>query len=124
MKFMTRPLRAAAFAALAVLAAGAAHAQWKPTKPVDLIVHTGPGGGSDLLARAIATMMEKENVTRSVNEGTSCVKSLADAAGYEINSLLCVPTDQTITNRSMLNTVSLNGGNDSLMSTPTTADGS
>ena len=62
MKFMTRPLRAAAFAALAILAAGAAHAQWKPTKPVDLIVHTGPGGGSDLLARAIASMMEKEKL--------------------------------------------------------------
>ena len=39
-----------------------AHAQWKPTKTVDVIVHTGPGGGSDLLARAIATMMEKEKL--------------------------------------------------------------
>ncbi len=62
MKFDHRILRAAAFAALAVLAAGAAQAQWKPTKPVELIVHTGPGGGSDLLARAIATMMEKEKL--------------------------------------------------------------
>jgi putative tricarboxylic transport membrane protein len=39
-----------------------ARAQWKPTKTVDVIVHTGPGGGSDLLARAIATMMEKEKL--------------------------------------------------------------
>ena len=29
---------------------GYAHAQWKPTKTVEMIVHTGPGGGSDLLA--------------------------------------------------------------------------
>ena len=62
MKFATRTLRAAALAALTVLAAGAAHAQWKPTKSVDLIVHTGPGGGSDVLARAIAAMMEKEKL--------------------------------------------------------------
>jgi putative tricarboxylic transport membrane protein len=41
---------------------GPANAQWKPTKNVDVIVHTGPGGGSDLLARAIATMMEQEKL--------------------------------------------------------------
>ena len=35
---------------------------WTPTKPVEVIVHTGPGGGNDLLARAIATMMEKEKL--------------------------------------------------------------
>lgn len=50
-------------AALAAMAlAGPAVAQWKPTKPVDVIVHTGPGGGSDLLARAVVTMMEKEKL--------------------------------------------------------------
>ncbi|HEX3059453.1 MAG TPA: tripartite tricarboxylate transporter substrate-binding protein, partial [Usitatibacter sp.] len=47
-------------AALAIAAPAAA--QWKPTKPVDLIVHTGPGGGSDLLARAMVTMIEKEKL--------------------------------------------------------------
>ena len=35
---------------------------YKPTRPVELVVHTGPGGGSDVLARAIAAMMEKENL--------------------------------------------------------------
>src|ERR1041385_3656236 len=45
------------------LAAGVAHAaEWKPTKPVEVIVHTGPGGGNDVLARAIATMAEKEKL--------------------------------------------------------------
>jgi len=37
-------------------------ADWKPTKTVDVIVHTGPGAGSDLLARAVATMMDKEKL--------------------------------------------------------------
>ena len=53
--------RATLIAASLCLAASA-NAQWKPTKTVDVIVHTGPGGGSDLLARAIATMMEKEKL--------------------------------------------------------------
>ena len=57
---ITKLLCAAAGAAL--VSVGAAHAQWKPTKTVEVIVHTGPGGGSDLLARAIATMMEKEKL--------------------------------------------------------------
>jgi len=52
----------AALCAVAALAAGAAAAEWKPTKPVEVIVHTGPGGGSDVLARAIVTMMEKEKL--------------------------------------------------------------
>jgi putative tricarboxylic transport membrane protein len=48
-------------AALCALAAGEASA-FKPTRPVEVVVHTGPGGGSDLLARAVATMMEKEKL--------------------------------------------------------------
>jgi putative tricarboxylic transport membrane protein len=58
----TRNVRAAACLALAMASAGFAVAEWKPTKPVEVIVHTGPGGGSDVLARAIATMMEKEKL--------------------------------------------------------------
>ena len=51
----------ATLAASAALTAPA-FAQWKPTKPVEVIVHTGPGGGSDLLARAMANMIEKEKL--------------------------------------------------------------
>jgi putative tricarboxylic transport membrane protein len=42
---------------------GAAHAQgFKPTRPIEVVVHTGPGGGNDVLARAIAVMVEKEKL--------------------------------------------------------------
>lgn len=46
----------------AVMAAAPAWAQFKPTKPVEFIVHTGPGGGADVLARFIAQAIEKENL--------------------------------------------------------------
>jgi putative tricarboxylic transport membrane protein len=57
-------LRASAIAVAAFLlaAAGLACADWQPTRPVDFVVHTGPGGGSDVLARAVAAMMEKEKL--------------------------------------------------------------
>jgi putative tricarboxylic transport membrane protein len=57
-----RGARAVALSIAVVAFALPAAAQWKPTKPVDLVVHTGPGGGSDLLARAMVTMIEKEKL--------------------------------------------------------------
>jgi putative tricarboxylic transport membrane protein len=60
--------RRIAFAALSALVAlGGVHpAVWaqgyKPARPVEVVVHTGPGGGSDVLARAVANMMEKEKL--------------------------------------------------------------
>ena len=59
-----QPARKAALAAFAALSLAAPDAfpQWVPTRPVEVIVHTGPGGGNDLLARAIATMAEKEHL--------------------------------------------------------------
>ena len=51
------------FAALAVFVASGAPAQgFKPTRPIEAVVHTGPGGGSDVLARAVALMLEKEKL--------------------------------------------------------------
>jgi putative tricarboxylic transport membrane protein len=35
---------------------------YKPSRPVDVVVHTGPGGGNDVLGRAIANMVEKEKL--------------------------------------------------------------
>jgi len=33
-----------------------------PTRPIEVVVHTGPGGGSDVLARAMVLIMEKEKL--------------------------------------------------------------
>lgn len=49
-------------AAAAVLAAAPAAAQFKPTKPIEIIVHTGPGGGADVLARFISSLVDKEKL--------------------------------------------------------------
>ncbi|MDQ5848632.1 MAG: tripartite tricarboxylate transporter substrate binding protein [Pseudomonadota bacterium] len=57
MKYLAIAMAAAALVAPAALAQG-----FKPTKPVEAVVHTGPGGGSDVLARAIALMLEKEKL--------------------------------------------------------------
>lgn len=43
-------------------AAPLAAQSFKPAKPIEAVVHTGPGGGSDIFARAIADMMEKEKL--------------------------------------------------------------
>ena len=59
MKFRSSIIIAACAAAIA---AAPAWAQFKPTKPVEFIVHTGPGGGADVLARFIAQTFEKENL--------------------------------------------------------------
>jgi putative tricarboxylic transport membrane protein len=49
--------------AIAVGATGPAAAQgFKPSRPIEFVVHTGPGGGNDVLARAIAAMVEKEKL--------------------------------------------------------------
>lgn len=51
-----------AVVAAAALASAHASAQWKPSKPIEVIVHTGPGGGADVLARFIANAVEKEKL--------------------------------------------------------------
>lgn len=47
---------------LALLATPAGSQEFKPTKQIETVVHTGPGGGSDIFARAIAEMMQKEKL--------------------------------------------------------------
>jgi putative tricarboxylic transport membrane protein len=37
-------------------------AEFKPTKPIEVIVHTGPGGGADVLGRFMSQVMEKEKL--------------------------------------------------------------
>lgn len=42
--------------------AGMAWAQFTPSRQIEAVVHTGPGGGSDIFARAIAEMLQKEKL--------------------------------------------------------------
>src|SRR5258708_17316154 len=62
MAMLKRSARALALLIVVLPFVGAASADWKPTKPVEIIVHTGPGGGSDVLARAMAAMLEREKL--------------------------------------------------------------
>jgi putative tricarboxylic transport membrane protein len=48
--------------ALSLAAAPAFSQGFKPTRPIEVVVHTGPGGGSDVLARAVVTMIEREKL--------------------------------------------------------------
>ena len=59
-KAMFLPLVVAAIAALFFnLAWGQ---EFKPSKSIEVVVHTGAGGGSDLFARAIAELLQKEKL--------------------------------------------------------------
>ena len=52
-----------AAALLLAVAAAPLHAQgFKPSKPIEFMTHTGPGGGGDVFARGIAAAMEKEGL--------------------------------------------------------------
>jgi tripartite-type tricarboxylate transporter receptor subunit TctC len=53
------PVRGLLVASLLALAAGAAMAQWKPTKPITLIVPWAPGGSTDQVTRVTAAELEK-----------------------------------------------------------------
>jgi len=55
-------LKTSLVAGMMVVSVGAAFAQsaWKPTGPVSVVVHTGPGGGGDAFGRAIITALDRD----------------------------------------------------------------
>lgn len=79
-----------ALAFLAVVVSSSAFA-FKPTRTIEVVVHTGPGGGSDILARAVAGMIEKEKllpvrmqvVNKAGGGGAVAAAYLAEKAGDE-----------------------------------------
>ncbi len=51
------------FLVAAIVVAGPAAGQgFKPSRSVELVVHTGPGGGNDVMARAIVAVVDKEKL--------------------------------------------------------------
>jgi putative tricarboxylic transport membrane protein len=59
---MIRPFVVVLLALAASLPNPAAAQTFTPSKPIEFVVHTGPGGGSDVLARFIAAAAEKEKL--------------------------------------------------------------
>jgi len=101
---------AVAFAA--ALLAGPAHAAWPADRPINIIVAYPPGGGTDVVARAIAPFLEKYLgsgarfliVNRSGAGGEVGMTALANAApdGYTIGfvntpPLMTIPIERAAT---------------------------
>jgi putative tricarboxylic transport membrane protein len=59
---MKQAIQVAALAGVLLIAGGAAAQGFKPTRTIDFVVHTGPGGGGDVHARAVNGMLEKEKL--------------------------------------------------------------
>jgi putative tricarboxylic transport membrane protein len=55
-------IRIAVLMFLASWPAGASAQPFQPARPVEIVVHNAPGGGSDLLARFISALVEKEKL--------------------------------------------------------------
>ena len=36
---------------------------WKPTRPIEIVVPSGPGGGLDLVGRTLQSVMEQEKLS-------------------------------------------------------------
>ena len=54
------PITVATITAMSLGPAGSQ--EFKPSKQIEIVVHTGPGGGSDIFGRAIADLMQKEKL--------------------------------------------------------------
>lgn len=83
----TKNLLRHAAVAITLLVGGGANAQeWKPEKPIRLVVPYGPGGSSDIIARMLATEMSEGLGQQLVVEnkpGASGVIAMQDVARSE-----------------------------------------
>jgi putative tricarboxylic transport membrane protein len=72
-----------------LIALPAMAAEWRPTQPLKIIVHTSPGAGADLLARHIAEIVKQnallavpiEVINRSGGGGALAINHLAERKG-------------------------------------------
>jgi len=84
--------RILALASMMALGVPVAHAQgFTPSRPIDFLVHTGPGAGSDLFARGVAGVLEKNKlvpqriqiVNRTGGGGLVAMSFLGEKAGED-----------------------------------------
>jgi len=63
MNSVMRPLALSLATAVLALLLPSAAAAWEPTKPIEFVIPAGTGGGADQMARLIAGIAEKHNLT-------------------------------------------------------------
>lgn len=87
--FTRRIALAVAASAALVTAAPAMADDWKPTKPVEMVIMAGQGGGADRLARLFQSIIQKENlasmpilpVNKGGGSGAEALRYLKDKEG-------------------------------------------
>src|SRR4051812_33561270 len=57
-----REVLAGATSLLSIAALDTAWADFKPTRPIEFVVHGGPGSGNDVFARALISIMDQEKL--------------------------------------------------------------
>lgn len=101
---MNRFLLAATAAALIMMGVAPALAQFKPSKTIEVVAHSGPGSGNDVFGRAIIAAIEKEKLSpvrlqianRTGGGGTNAMNYVMSKAGD--THTLAVFTSLWITN--------------------------
>ena len=96
---------AAAFFCSLFLAVPAALAQAFPSKPIELVVHTSPGGGTDIFARFIAELLTREklvsqpvNVLNRVGGGGAIAYTYIKSKRGDPHTVMTVATLAMLTN--------------------------
>lgn len=74
---------------IVALTSAATAQQFTPTRPVEIVIHTGPGGGNDAFIRAVLVALRKDNllsdnfvvVNKAGGGSTSAIAYLREKAG-------------------------------------------
>ena len=88
-KFTRRVALAIAASAALMTAAPAVASDWKPQKPIEMVIMAGQGGGADRLARLFQSIIQKENlanmpvlpVNKGGGSGAEALRYLKDKEG-------------------------------------------
>lgn len=94
-----------AFVCAVLLATPVAFAQGYPSRPLELVVHTSPGGGTDIFARFIAELLTREklltqpvNVLNRVGGGGAIAYTYIKSKRGDPHTIMTVATLAMLTN--------------------------